>query len=417
MLLNYIKIALKVLMRRKFFTAISLFGIFFTLTMALVVTSILDHSIAADAPEVNLDRTLHISHMVTKFVKEKRTATWQGTVGYPLLDRYAREIPGVEKMSIYSEPVQVTSFVGERKETFDLRYTDGPYWEILDFEFIEGGPLTANDEAAGNIVAVISESTRRRLFEGQPAVNRFFVAGGQRFRVVGVVSNVDFVRISAVADIWVPHAARKSQDFRDFSMGGFYGLLLARSRGEFNSIKEEFRSRMEHLELPEGVEEYVVKGEPRTRLEEMAGWSGEYRDASVPSIQRLFWSYFGGLLLWLLLPTLNLVSINMSRIIERSPEIGVRKAFGASSAHLIGQFILENVVLCLIGGILSFFGAALILQYVGHSGLMPYIEVDLNYRIGLYAVALACLFGIVSGALPAWRMSRLHAVQALRGGA
>jgi putative ABC transport system permease protein len=417
MLLNYIKIALKVLVRRKFFTAISLFGICFTLTMALAVTSFIDHSIAATAPEVNVDRTLHISHMLTSFVKGNRTSSWQGSIGYPLLDRYARDLPGVEKMSIYAEEVQVTSFIEERKATFRMKYTDGAYWEILDFEFIEGGPLTARDEAEGNFVAVISESTRRQLFEGQTALDRFFVAGGQRFRVVGVVPNVDFLRISAVADMWVPHATRKSQDFRHTSMGGFFGLLLAGSRDDFPIIKEEFVSRMGHVECPEQYDELVVKGEPRSRLEQMSGWSGDQEDASVPSIQRLVWGYCGALLLWMFLPTLNLVAINMSRIIERSPEIGVRKAFGASSFHLVGQFILENVILCLIGGLLAFFGAWWLLRMVEHSGLTPYLAITLNYRIGFYAVAIACLFGVVSGALPAWRMSRLHPVQALRGGA
>ena len=55
------------------------------------------------------------------------------------------------------------------------------------------------------------------------------------------------------------------------------------------------------------------------------------------------------MLLFMLLPTLNLVNINLSRILERSSEIGVRKAFGASSRTLVGQFVVENLVLTLIG--------------------------------------------------------------------
>jgi putative ABC transport system permease protein len=417
MLFNYIKIALKVLTRRKFFTAISLFGIWVTLTMALVIASVNDHGLSASSPEVNLDRTLHISHMAGKYVRDKQTATWQGSVGYPILDRYCKELPGVEKMSIYAENVQVTSFIEDHKAIFDLKYTDGAYWEILDFEFIEGGPFTHADEAQGNLVAVISDATRQQLFAGQPALDRFFVAGGQRFRVVGVVPKVDFLRLSALADIWVPHATRKSQEFRHQALGGFFALLLARSSDDFPAIKEEFKSRMAHLVVPENYDEVEIKGEPRTRLEQMAGWTGDEHDASIPSIQRLFWGISGGLLLWLLLPTLNLISINMSRIIERSPEIGVRKAFGASSSHLIGQFILENVILCLIGGVLAFFGSALIIKLTVQAGLSPYTEVPLNFRVGLYAVGLACLFGVISGALPAWKMSRLHPVDALRGGA
>src|SRR5256885_1583041 len=58
-------------------------------------------------------------------------------------------------------------------------------------------------------------------------------------------------------------------------------------------------------------------------------------------------------LLFMALPTLNLVNLNVSRILERASEIGVRKAFGASSRALLGQFLVENVVLTLIGGALG----------------------------------------------------------------
>ena len=53
----------------------------------------------------------------------------------------------------------------------------------------------------------------------------------------------------------------------------------------------------------------------------------------------------------MLLPAINLVNLNVSRILERASEIGVRKAFGASSRTLVGQFVVENVVLTLVGGV------------------------------------------------------------------
>ena len=59
-------------------------------------------------------------------------------------------------------------------------------------------------------------------------------------------------------------------------------------------------------------------------------------------------------LLFMTLPALNLVTLNLSRILERAPEIGVRKAFGAPKRTLIAQFVTENVILTLIGGALGF---------------------------------------------------------------
>jgi putative ABC transport system permease protein len=55
----------------------------------------------------------------------------------------------------------------------------------------------------------------------------------------------------------------------------------------------------------------------------------------------------------MLLPTLNLVNVNITRIMERSSEIGVRKAFGASSRTLVYQFIVENLILTFLGGFIG----------------------------------------------------------------
>jgi putative ABC transport system permease protein len=128
------------------------------------------------------------------------------------------------------------------------------------------------------------------------------------------------------------------------------------------------------------------------------------------------WALLAGLaLLFMLLPTINLVNLNVSRIMERASEIGVRKAFGASSRTLVGQFVVENVVLTLMGGVLGLLLSVLALDGLSASGLLQYAHFDLNVRIFAYAVGLALFFGVFSGVYPAWRMSRLHPVEALRG--
>jgi putative ABC transport system permease protein len=119
--------------------------------------------------------------------------------------------------------------------------------------------------------------------------------------------------------------------------------------------------------------------------------------------------------LFMTLPALNLANINLSRILERSPEIGVRKAFGASSRTLIAQFLVENVVLTTAGALLGLALAGAALAAINSSGLIPYAQFTLNWRVFGWALALALFFGVLSGVLPAWRMSRLHPAVALRG--
>jgi len=126
-------------------------------------------------------------------------------------------------------------------------------------------------------------------------------------------------------------------------------------------------------------------------------------------------SLFPLMLLFMALPALNLINLNTGRILERSSEIGVRKAFGASSTTLVGQFVVESLVLSLLGGALGFALSGVVLGALNASGVIPYAELTLNLRIFFWGVAFSAAFGLLSGAYPAWRMSRLHPVEALRG--
>lgn len=415
MLKNYIKMALKVLIRRKFFTAISLFGVGFTLMVLLVASAIIDHMLAPLPPEVNLDRTLMVSRMTMLGGTEERQSMWSGDPGYKFLDRYCRDIPGVERYSIISAGQDVASFLDGEKVVSKLRQADGPYWEILAFSFIEGGPFTRQDEEQANMVAVINEATRHRFFGDDPALGRFIEADGQRYRVVGVVENVSITRITAYADIWAPHSTARSQSFRDELMGGFIGLMMAGSPDDFPAIKAEFRSRLPHVEFTEPW--HTMQGHAMTMIETVAVQMSYDNEDKEPPVHRVILLVIGIAAAFLFLPTVNLVSINLSRIIERSSEIGVRKAFGASSGHLVIQFIVENLVLCLVGGLLALAGAAVVMVLAESSSLIPHAEFQLNFRVWFYALGLALLFGLISGAYPAWRTSRLHPVEALRGGA
>ncbi len=411
MLANYLKIALKVLGRRKFFTFISLFGISFTLMVLMVATAFVDSALAPGTPETRLARTLHIHRMEMKGERY----TINSEPGYAFLDRYIRDIPGVELAAIRSTPSQVTSFVRGEKLTFMMARTDGNFWKIFDFDFISGGPFTVDDDRGGIPVAIISRATRQRYFGDQSALDQVINLDGQTFRVIGVVENVPITRAAAAADVWTPIGASKSRESLDQYMGDFFGLLLAESPADFPRIKAEFWSRLEHVELPDQERFEYMRGSPLTRFEMLASEACSSNERLEPRLHQMFILVIAAVIAFLLLPTINMININMSRILERASEIGVRKAFGASGAHLVGQFMFENILLCLLGGIVALIAAGGVLAWINTSGIIPNAGFGLNYRVFFYGLGLATFFGLLSGVYPAWRMSRLHPVEALRG--
>jgi putative ABC transport system permease protein len=411
MLSNYLKIAFKVLMRRKFYTFVSLFGIAFTLLILNVAVAMLDHILAPVAPETRLDRILSIEN--AQLSGENRTSS--GPPGYALLDQYARDLPGVEKMSIVTRGEKVTSFVDGQKLLPHLRRTDGVFWEIMEYEFIEGAPYTAADVERGEFVAVVNETTRERFFDGEPALGQTLRADDQAFTVVGVVRDVPITRRLSFSEIWVPTTTAKSTAYRTQLRGGHTGILLAENRSQFRDIQDEFQSRLAAAQLPQPDVYDEVKSGAYTPLEHMAVdmFNQPYTDRAPTRSLLLVFAALG--LLFMLLPILNLVNLSLSRILERASEIGVRKAFGASSRTLVGQFLIESVVLTLIGGLIGLGLSVLLLRSIGNVDAIPYADLTLNYRIFFYGLALAVIFGVLSGAYPAWRMSRMHPVEALHG--
>ena len=416
MLKNYLKIAFKVFLRRKFFTFISLFAISFTLVVLMVAVAFLDHVFGPNSVESRNDRTLGVYFMEMR--SPDRNSRWNGTTGYRFLDRNTRNLPGVEKMSLFTEPKRVISYHNSAKIQSYLKRTDGEFWELMTFRFLEGAPFTIEDERNRNLVAVINDATRQKFFGDGSALGKTIEADGQNFRVVGVVENVPFLRQTPFADIWVPVSTMKSDKYRDEMMGDFLAAYLARSATDFQAMRDEFNMRLSQIEFPDPKEWNSMNGGMDTYFEAVSRelFSGGKGEPPVSRPGRLLAAIVIIAILFMLLPTVNLININVSRILERASEIGVRKAFGASSWTLVGQFIVENVLLTLIGGAIGFVVSRFVLRAITESGWFPYAEFHLNYRVFLGGLALAIVFGLFSGVYPAWRMSRLHPVEALKGG-
>jgi putative ABC transport system permease protein len=413
MLKNYLKIALKVLVRRKFFTFISLFGISFTLVVLMVVTALFDHMLAPMAPESRQDRFVGV-YRAAMFSDR---GGWFGQAGYKLFDKYARGLEGVERLSIFTGGGNTASYLNGQKISSTLKRTDGEFWQILDFTFLEGAPYTAADVENAAFVAVINQTTKQRFFGDGPAVGRSLEADGQRFRVVGVVTDVSRVRFVPFSDIWVPTTTAKTDSYKRELMGDFLAIAMAKTPDALPRIREQFNSRLLQVEFDDPKEYQKLVAPFETKFDALAREAPFVGDSRDPRAQgwKLSLLLAGIGLVFMLLPTVNLININVSRIMERASEIGVRKAFGASARTLVGQFIVENIILTLVGGLIGFVLSYFVLRALSASGWIQYAQFHINLRVFLYGLALAAVFGLLSGVYPAWRMSRMNPVQALKG--
>jgi putative ABC transport system permease protein len=310
----------------------------------------------------------------------------------------------------------VITYQGEQRIASQLKRTDAAFWRVFDFTFLEGGPYLQADVDEARFVAVITRESRQRLFGGQPALGRSFEADGQTFRVVGVVENVSDLRTSPFADLFAPTTTAKSSAYKESLMGGFHAVALAKTTDDLPIIREEFNARLARLELPDRNFTNLVA--PFETAFDSIAREGPWGDRKSPDPQGGRMILFLAILvaLFVTLPTVNLINVNISRILERASEIGVRKAFGAPTRTLVGQFVVENVVLTLGGAAIGLVLSAVVLRALNQSGFIAHSSFGVNLRVFAYAIVIAVGFGLVSGVYPAWRMARLHPVDALKGG-
>lgn len=406
MLKNYFKIAIAILKRRKFFTFISLFGISFTLTILMLLTAFIDKVVNDKYPDKKRDRLLFVNN-----IEQRGPQAMNGNgLSFYFFTHYAASLKTPMKIGISSRYNGTNTYVNNKKLALNYKYTNDVFWEALDFDFLEGKPFTKQQIDNGELVTVISEDIKKAYFGDAASVTgKYIEADNVQYRVSGVVRNIPITNYVIYSDIYLPYTVSKT-DYKSTSYDGpFTGILLAESSKDIPAIQKEFEEMVSRL--PMSSKEFnkiychadtFITGYLRTGNEEQSGL------VIAMTAIAIF------VLLVMLLPTLNLVNINITRILERSSEIGVRKAFGASSKTLVYQFIIENLILTLLGGLIGIVLSLILIQVINKANFIDNLQLSLNFTVLGIALLICLVFGLLSGVYPAWRMSRLNVVTALK---
>jgi putative ABC transport system permease protein len=409
MLKNYFKIAIAVLRRRKFFTFISLFGISFTLTILLVLTAFIDKVVGDNYPDKKRDRSLYISRI---------SQTGKGTMNsgppsFYFLDHFTRTLKTPVNIAISSGFNGTNTYVNNKKIAVNYKYTNAEYWDILEYDFVEGKAFNKQQVTNAEKVAIISEDMKKEYFGDAPnVVGQYIEADNVKYRVIGVVKNVPITSYMTYSDIYLPYTVAKDGGYKTNKgyQGGFYGILLANSSADLDKMHNEYEQMIQRLPVEDKKQFDKVSSHADTYIKSYVDTGDDNHSGTFIAITAI--SIFAFILM--ILPTMNLVNINITRIMERSSEIGVRKAFGASSRTLVYQFIVENIILTLLGGIIGIVLSIIVLYAINSANLIANLELTVNFTVLFIGLLVCLVFGLISGVYPAWRMSKLNVVTALK---
>jgi putative ABC transport system permease protein len=402
-------------MRNKLFAGISLFGISLTLTILIIGASFYDYFTKSSYPTYKQERILYAS-MLESWKKppgEKDNSYSNQLCSYYFLDKCFSNLDVPQRVTFYNLiPRERATFINSYKFELLIKYCDEDFWNILDFRFIAGRPFNKRENDNSEKVAVIVESLAKDIFgEAKLALGKTIPIDDNLFTVVGVVKDVPMTNLVVYANTFCPITTSQENIHDKKLHGNFCAMVLANKRSDFEAIEAEINKSLkifQQTELPLDYRNYIEMdiGDSLTRFIQLT-------PVNKATFYMVLWTV---IFITIIVPSLNLINLNVNRINERLVEIGIRKTFGASRSVLIWQLIIENIVLTLLGGIIALvltFAVLVVLQY---QGIIPSEGFLLNYRILLNGLAFCFLFGFIAGILPAYRMSRLQIVESLKKG-
>ncbi len=438
---NYFKMAVKVLGRRRFFTGISLFGISFTLMILILLAAFLDAELGAHQPLSDRDRLVFLDRLIMKLeaqdtvyqidstlvegqmaydstpvINNRNRSYSSSSLSYSFADQYLHDVAGAENHSIYSSMFNYDLFINGKKLTFEAVYADEQFWEIYDFQFLEGRPFRQEEVENEGLVVVLTEEAALDYFgTSEGVLGQYVEMDGKQLQLIGIVEELSNSKGFLSGEAYLPLSLANPVVLNDDSFHGpFEMVFLAQSIESRATIKQDLERIASQVAMPEPDAYNTLVLMPADFMGRYAH-SLFYMNDDPERSQQVMFIVFGALiLLFVLLPTLNLINLNVSRIMERSAEIGVRKAYGAHSQHILLQLVFENIILTFIGGFIGLMLALGMLYLVNDSSILPNTTLRFNLPVFVYSLFICLAFGIISGLLPAWRMSRIQIVNAIK---
>ena len=409
MLKNYIKLTWKMMMRRKTFTSITLIVIALYLMMVSTFATFSDLAMNNYAPDVHKLKTLQIGSLDIMIDGDRY---YNNGFSEYALKKYIMPLEKPELIVWHASP---DVYARQDHHQFMAELVPITFFDLLELKFVEGRAFNQQEVEAQSQVCVITELVSKHFFGEESAYGKTIDLVDGSFRVIGVIEDIHSFSQFNTHFIF-PYTLNGMFNSRkeDSPLAGDFRVLLkASSYSDFSEIKKEYEALLPRLKaqyFPEENKTLISKVQTPWEYASIIG--------NMPVDVMIILT-----LLFLALPASSLLNINVSRIMERYSEIGIRKAFGASSGKLVRQFLVENIIFSLIGGFLGFvltwLAMKLFILYFPSQGVLnapkfPEETFIFNWRVLLVMIVFSMFYGIATGVYPAWRMSRVHPIKALK---
>ncbi|WP_286756285.1 ABC transporter permease [Roseivirga sp. UBA838] len=413
MLKNYLKIALRNLLKSKGTSVINIVGLSVGMACCIIIFLFVQHELSYDkfhSKGENIFRVLTIDEALG--VSSNLVGITLPALG-EAMDENFPEV--VQRVRMIPQGRQLITYEQQGYYTQNFAFAEPSLFTMFDFKLLDGDAEKVLTEPS---TVVFSESMARKTFGSEPAIGKRIDVGNQTgLEIVGIMqdvpnnSHLDFdVVVSMQQADTTSGFAQFLRSWQSISMVTYVELASPDS-------EKTVEAKMEELIRANDVgENFKVTLQPLADVHlKSSGILFENYNLNKTDISYVYTLGAVGLFV-MLIASFNFMNLSTARSANRAQEVGVRKVFGAIRGQLIGQFMIESVVLC----VLSFLIALVLVGLVGGFVNLP-IESNLAIHFIttpqwiLGALLFVFVLGIFSGSYPALLLSGFHPIAILRG--
>ncbi|MFN8490622.1 MAG: FtsX-like permease family protein [Caldilineaceae bacterium] len=409
---QFFLMALESLFRHKLRTLLTLLGLIVGISSVLVMTGIgrgfgqsAEEELASLLPNKLTLRQPYMGDASTTALTLQTVSLLQKLVGHSAVSLVVpkKELSDltVKGLDTTQLPLQATATTADYVQTGKMKFARGRFF-------------TAREEQTAAFVAVVNQSLLTALAGANPTEPTSLTINNIVFQIVGVTQNEGMLGASGLPQLFLPigllqkYITSQSLAWQDGALVVEEVAILA---VDVPHVAEAKREVEQLLRLLYGLRRDQPNNFDLQGDQETLGFAQDFTKG--------FTLVLGGIgAISLIVGGIGIMNILLATVAERTREIGVRKAIGASDGDILIQFLIEAITICLLGGALgvglSYGISSLInLLFSGPDASIP-LRVVIDLRSLFIAVLCSVICGVLFGLYPALRAMRLNPIDALR---
>lgn len=311
------------------------------------------------------------------------------------------KVPAIVSVNTYASNLATVKY-GDQKTNPNISIlgTDENYLQTGGFELASGRNFSQSELEHGDNVVIIGDEIKTRLFKDADPINQTILLGANKFRVIGLCKSKGSSSGFGADQLCMIPLFKAKQISTNPNPSYTISVMVSSPDAQDAAIGEAtslFRN-IRGLRIGQGENFEISRSD--SIQQELSG-----------NLNMIQAAGFGIGIITLIGAAIGLMNIMLVSVTERTREIGVRKAIGATPAIIRKQFLIEAIVICLLGGIagiiLGMAAGNLIAVKISGTFIIPWLWL-------FCAIVLCTTIGLLSGFYPAKKAASLDPVEALR---